>query len=66
MIWYQREPTLEEILSDPITKAMMQADRVEPQELAAMVRRIACARTGAMKGGKPGQGIEFKSTNFRS
>jgi len=39
-----REPTLEEILSDPIVRAVMQADGVEPGAVATMVRRIALAR----------------------
>ncbi len=36
-----REPTLKEILSDPVTKAVMRADRVEPRELEALLRNIA-------------------------
>jgi hypothetical protein len=39
MHWCHREPTLNEILSDSITKAVMEADGVDPQELAAMLRR---------------------------
>ena len=30
---YHREPTLAEVLSDPVTLAVMAADRVDPQEL---------------------------------
>ena len=29
------EPTVEEMLSDPIIRAVMKADRIDPQELAA-------------------------------
>jgi hypothetical protein len=36
-----REPTLEEMLSDPIVEAMMRADAVDPDELDAMLGRIA-------------------------
>ena len=36
-----REPMLEEILSDPITRAVMRADRVDPTKLRAMLTRIA-------------------------
>jgi hypothetical protein len=32
--WCHREPTLEDILSDSITKAVMEADGVDPQQLA--------------------------------
>jgi hypothetical protein len=35
------EPTLEEILSDPIVKAVMRADSVDPARLVAMLGRIA-------------------------
>jgi hypothetical protein len=41
MSWYCREPTLEEILSDPIVTALMRADSVDPRELGAMLGRIA-------------------------
>ena len=34
------EPTLKEILSDPVTKAVMRADRVEPGEIETMLRSI--------------------------
>ena len=36
-----REPTLNGILSDPIVRAVMEADRVNPQELEVMLRRAA-------------------------
>ena len=39
MIWCHREPTLEEILSDPLTRAVMEADGVDRHELEAMLRR---------------------------
>lgn len=35
------EPTLEEILSDPIVEAVMLADDVDPDELDAMFDEIA-------------------------
>ena len=41
MNWCHREPTLEEILSDSITKAVMEADGVDPQELAAALRQAS-------------------------
>ena len=40
MIWRQREPTLKEILSDPIVTALMRADGVDPLELEAMLTQI--------------------------
>ena len=39
MIGHHREPTLEEILSDSVTKAIMEADGVDRQELEAMLRQ---------------------------
>ena len=36
-----REPTLEEMLSDSIVEAVMRADAVDPDELDAMLGRIA-------------------------
>jgi hypothetical protein len=36
-----REPSLGEILSDSIVKALMKADGVDPQWLEALLRRIA-------------------------
>jgi hypothetical protein len=39
-----REPTLEEILSDSIVRAVMRADAVDPRELCALLARVAHAR----------------------
>ena len=35
-----REPTLNGILSDPIVRAVMEADGVNPHELEVMLRRV--------------------------
>jgi hypothetical protein len=35
------EPSLEELLGDPVTQAVMRADRVDPTKLEAMLRAIA-------------------------
>jgi hypothetical protein len=40
MNWDHREPTLDEMLSDSIIRAVMAADGVDPQELAVMLRQI--------------------------
>ena len=40
-VWYQREPTIAEILSDSIVKAMMRADGVDPEMLERDLRSIA-------------------------
>jgi hypothetical protein len=39
MNWFHREPTLDEILSDSIVRALMEADGVDPQELAVTLRQ---------------------------
>ena len=41
MRWYQRQPTLDEIMSDCITRAVMRADGVDPAGLSAMLSDIA-------------------------
>ena len=41
MSWRNWEPTLEEILSDPIVEALMQADDVDADELDTMLGEIA-------------------------
>jgi hypothetical protein len=35
------DPTLDELLGDPMTEAIMNADRVDPPTLAAMLRTLA-------------------------
>jgi hypothetical protein len=46
MSWYFREPTLTEILSDPIVSAVMKADGVDPCELEATLRQMAAVQAG--------------------
>jgi len=41
MIWYFREPTITEILSDSIVRAVMRADRVDPEILERDLRSMA-------------------------
>jgi hypothetical protein len=42
-------PTIDELLCDPVTRAVMKADRVDPSALEAMLRSVA--RTIASDGG---------------
>ena len=44
-----REPSLEDILSDPITQAVIGADGVDMGELDAMLRRVAHKRRSAQR-----------------
>jgi hypothetical protein len=41
MSWSFREPTITEMLSDPIVVAMMKADGIDPVVLEAELRAIA-------------------------
>jgi hypothetical protein len=43
MHWHYREPTLKDMLSDSIVRAVMKADGVDPQELEAMLTRMGQA-----------------------
>jgi hypothetical protein len=45
--WHQREPTLEDILSDPITKEVMKSDGVDPHQLSAMLKEMGRMWVGA-------------------
>jgi|GEM_PF-6804489 len=41
MRWFPSEPTIAEMLSDPIVRALMAADRIAPEELEADLTKIA-------------------------
>jgi hypothetical protein len=41
------EPTLEEMLADPIVQAVMRADAVEEQEIEALLDQVAKQRRSA-------------------
>jgi hypothetical protein len=45
-----REPSPEDILSDPIVKAVIEADGVDTNELDAMLRQIAHKRSVGRSG----------------
>ena len=45
-----REPTVEEMLADPIVRMVMRRDRVEEAELRRTLRRLAEARRPAQAG----------------
>jgi len=44
-----REPTLAELLNDPITRAVMRADGVNPRELETSLRDLASRRPDSSK-----------------
>jgi hypothetical protein len=41
MIWYRRELTLEEMLSDSVVQAVMEADGVDPLALEVMLKEVS-------------------------
>jgi hypothetical protein len=47
--WYGREPTITEILSDSIVKAMMRADGVDPKMLERDLRIMALTVQGSAR-----------------
>jgi hypothetical protein len=55
---FHREPTLKEILADPITKAVMKADSVDLRELDALFRKLA-ARSRATRNSDKGHTATF-------
>jgi hypothetical protein len=52
MNWHG-DPMLEDILSDSIVKAVMEADGVDPRELRAMMRKVARDRIASRWAPKP-------------
>jgi hypothetical protein len=50
MTWFHDDPTLDELLGDPLTQAVMMADRVDPAELAATLRSVARQIAGRSSG----------------
>ncbi len=55
MRWCHREPTLKDILSDSIVRDVMEADGVDPHELAAMLRDMAGSLSAARRAGGRGK-----------
>jgi hypothetical protein len=42
-----RDPTLAELLNDPMTRAVMRADGVNPRDLETSLRDLAARRAGS-------------------
>jgi hypothetical protein len=53
-------PSLDELLSDPLTQAIMKADRVDPLKLEAMLRSTA-RLIGSVSGALSTPSIEAES-----
>jgi hypothetical protein len=60
------DPTLYELLSNPLTQAVMKADRVDPAKLKAMLRSVAreiAGRSGSA-GGSAAAFVKAESAKF--
>jgi hypothetical protein len=42
-VWFGREPSVGDLLAEPIVQALMQADGVDPEALAEILRRARLA-----------------------
>jgi hypothetical protein len=47
-IWPIQEPPLRDIFADPIIRALMASDRVLPEEIETLLRRV-CAERGELR-----------------
>jgi hypothetical protein len=43
MDWLHGEPSLDDVLADPIVHALMQRDGVDPHDLKALIEDVRCA-----------------------
>jgi hypothetical protein len=55
MRWWDHEPTLADILSDPIVRVVMAADGVDARKLEATLREIAIDRRAALNADRCGR-----------
>jgi hypothetical protein len=53
MHWCHREPTLKDMLSDSIIRAVMEADGVDPHELEATLAQISSSRSRRARWSEP-------------
>ena len=51
-----REPTLAELINDPLTHAVMQADHVNPQALENLLRDLVRRRADSLANSRPASG----------
>ena len=52
MTEYEREPTLEDVLADPLVHALMARDRVDAEEVRALLERLRSAEKRRPPGGR--------------
>lgn len=51
--WLKGEPSLRDVLADPVIRLMMRRDRVDPDQLYAFLRRVNDARASSVFRGMP-------------
>ena len=54
MPWH-REPTLDEVLADPIVRELMARDGADPHEVRAMLHRVATRSDGSQASADQGR-----------
>jgi hypothetical protein len=57
------ELTIDDLLGDPLTDAIMKADRVDPSELEAMLRALA-SRIARLAGRSNGDALDAEGVTF--
>jgi hypothetical protein len=63
MTKFHDDPALDELLGDPMTRAIMRADRVDPLKLEAMLRSLAREIAGR-SGASPTALVEAEGVRF--
>ena len=58
--WLKGEPKLRDVLADPVIQLMMRRDRVDPDDLHALLRNLKDARVRADFGGMPAVWADFE------
>jgi hypothetical protein len=53
MDWLQGEPTLKDVLSDPVVQALMARDKVDRASLTALARKVVHRQYGMPKPKRP-------------
>jgi hypothetical protein len=63
MTTFRGEPTIDDLLGDPLTDAIMKADRVDPSELEAMLRALT-ARIARLASRSNGDALDAEGVTF--
>lgn len=58
--WLKGEPKLRDVLADPVIQLMMRRDRVDPDDLHALLRNLKDVRVRADFGSMPAVWADFE------